>query len=104
MPSTQAIEQLIVCCHCKSWAERVVGMRPFASEEAFFSAADTVWRNDFAAEEHLFEAMKGHRRIGDIQGLREKYAAEMLELLRARLPHTRAQEIDIAHQEQAKIT
>lgn len=73
MPREELVELLRSCCHCGAWAERVADQRPFVSEVAVFAAAESAW--DGASEAEVLEAMAGHPQIGDLEALRNKYAA-----------------------------
>ncbi|HEX2209276.1 MAG TPA: 2-oxo-4-hydroxy-4-carboxy-5-ureidoimidazoline decarboxylase [Longimicrobium sp.] len=63
LPATEAEADLLACCGSREWARRVAALRPFASEEALFDAADVVWwaldRDDW------LQAFRSHPRIGE---------------------------------------
>ena len=63
LPAPDAEAELLTCCGSRAWAGRVAALRPFASEDALFSAADEVWwgldRDDW------LEAFRSHPRIGE---------------------------------------
>lgn len=69
---SDAFAQFQRCCGAKRWVDAMVTRLPFASKEALFVAADDAWaqtnRSDWS------EAFQHHPRIGDLEGLREKYA------------------------------
>jgi 2-oxo-4-hydroxy-4-carboxy-5-ureidoimidazoline decarboxylase len=140
---------LLRCCGSRRWADRMLARRPFASAADLFSAADKIWAGLDRAD--WLEAFAAHPRIGDLDGLKKKFAAtatwsageqagvvgaeeevlrelaegnrqyeerfghifivcatgktaaEMLRLLRERLPNVPAKELAIAAAEQAKI-
>ena len=141
---------LLRCCGSRRWADAMLARRPFASMADLLAAADAVWAGLDRAD--WLEAFAAHPRIGDLGGLRKKFAAtahwsageqagvagagedvlrelaegnrryeerfghifivcatgktaaEMLRLLRARLPNEPAAELAVAAAEQAKIT
>ena len=61
------------CCHCERWAVDMCNVRPFISLEEMLDLADRLWET--ASEEELLEAFSGHPQIGDMEALRNKYAA-----------------------------
>jgi 2-oxo-4-hydroxy-4-carboxy-5-ureidoimidazoline decarboxylase len=69
----EAREVLARCCGSSRWTKAMCAARPFASRAAMFVAADradaTLSRADW------LEAFAHHPRIGDVQALREKFAA-----------------------------
>ena len=68
-----AYEVLERCCGARAWVEALVARRPFPSVEDAYRIADDVWagmgRND------IMEAFRHHPRIGDVEGLRTKFAS-----------------------------
>jgi 2-oxo-4-hydroxy-4-carboxy-5-ureidoimidazoline decarboxylase len=149
-PEADARAALLRCCGSRRWADAMLARRPFASPVDLLAAADEC----FAAlgRDDWLEAFAAHPRIGDLDGLRQKFAAtadwsakeqagvagaaeqvlrdlaagnqeyedrfghifivcatgktaaEMLALLRERLPNPPDAELHIAAAEQAKIT
>ena len=68
-----AREMLTRCCGAGPWVEGMVARRPFGAPEALAATADEVW---FALDEAGWrEAFDHHPRIGDVEKLREKFAA-----------------------------
>ena len=65
--------ELIACCHCESWADRVCRSAPFDSLEQLLAVAVDCWQS--ATEEERLEAFSGHPQIGDLTALRSKFAA-----------------------------
>ena len=65
-------EQLLACCHCRVWADRVAATAPFASAAALLEVAATVWAE--ATETDILEAFSGHPEIGDLSALRNRFA------------------------------
>jgi allantoinase len=68
-----ALAELLRCCGSTSWAERMAGLRPFATVSALFDAADRVWVGLDISDR--LEAFAAHPKIGDIDALRAKFAA-----------------------------
>jgi 2-oxo-4-hydroxy-4-carboxy-5-ureidoimidazoline decarboxylase len=150
MPRDEASAAFARCCGSSRWAQTMTGKRPFDSAANLFAAAEETWTE--LDRQDWLEAFTAHPRIGDIEGLRKKYAAtadwcageqagvagvgdevlraladgnrlyeerfghlflvcatgktaaQMLDLLRARLQNGPEQEFAIAGAEQMKIT
>ena len=66
-------EQLVTCCSCESWANGVAAQAPFESVDGLIKVAEEVWFD--AGEDEILEAFNGHPQIGDLDSLRNKYAA-----------------------------
>ncbi|MBX2857790.1 MAG: 2-oxo-4-hydroxy-4-carboxy-5-ureidoimidazoline decarboxylase [Cellvibrionaceae bacterium] len=146
MPSAQAKRVFLDVCHCRRWAEDMCRLRPFSDSHSLLAGAAQCWQQ--SGEGEILEAFLGHKQIGDLEALRDKYqqhtqqeqgqvlqaseavlmalhqlnqqyldkfgfifivcatgksAVEMLALLERRIDNSRAQEIEIAAAEQAKI-
>lgn len=72
-PEDDARGQLAVCCGATRWVERMLARRPFGSRERALEAAREEW---FALSENDWrEAFTHHPRIGDVAGLRKRFAA-----------------------------
>ncbi len=69
----EAVENLMRCCGSHRWANHVAAGRPFASSEALMKTADSVWHGMEPAD--ILEAFTHHPKIGDVAGLRKKFAA-----------------------------
>ena len=68
----EARDLLRSCCGASAWVERMVARRPFASREALIAAARAEW---FALDQSdWLEAFSHHPRIGDREGLRQRFA------------------------------
>ena len=150
LPEEEARAEFLRCCGATRWADAMVNTRPFASEKDLFDASERA-ANELRRDDWL-EAFSHHPRIGDIDSLREKFAAtrtwsegeqsgaagaseetlhalarendayfdrfgfifivsatgktaeEMLTILRGRLPNDLERELQIAADEQRKIT
>lgn len=74
LPSKEAQTTLANCCGAAHWVKRMTGARPFASVAALFSQCNDIWYDE-CREEDWLEAFSQHPRIGDIDSLKEKYAA-----------------------------
>ena len=61
--ANSAITMLLSCCAAHRWAEGVTALRPYASEQALFDAADNIWAT--MAEPDWMEAFLAHPRIGE---------------------------------------
>lgn len=64
---------LRVCCGSDRWIERMLARRPFGSREQAVRAAREEWFT--LGAEDWKEAFAHHPRIGDVDALREKFAA-----------------------------
>ena len=56
-------EALKQCCGSGAWVERMIGLRPFASQTALLSKAATVWKSLAPAD--WLEAFAHHPKIGE---------------------------------------
>ncbi|MEP6746167.1 MAG: 2-oxo-4-hydroxy-4-carboxy-5-ureidoimidazoline decarboxylase [Bacteroidota bacterium] len=138
------------CCGAKKWVEKMDAIFPVAGADVLLAAAERTWFQ--CSKEDWLEAFAQHPKIGDINSLKEKYAAtstwaegeqssvkqtsaevlqalaagnteyeekfgyifivcatgksaqEMLDMLLIRLKNNAEQEIQIAMEEQNKIT
>jgi 2-oxo-4-hydroxy-4-carboxy-5-ureidoimidazoline decarboxylase len=150
LSTSQLKQELTKCCGSSTWIEKMAACFPFPSKEVLFQEAEGAW-NSLSKEDWL-EAFEHHPKIGDVNSLKEKFAAtanwasgeqasvrqasqqiieqlaegnkqyehkfgyifivcatgksaaEMLNILQARLPNSTEEEIKIAAAEQAKIT
>jgi 2-oxo-4-hydroxy-4-carboxy-5-ureidoimidazoline decarboxylase len=150
MDSATATETFRQCCAASRWVAAMVECRPFNDVQSVYIAANSIWRT--LDEKDILEAFSAHPEIGDLNSLREKYAAtknlaaaeqaavasadestlqalalgnaqykerfgfifivcatgksaaEILDILHARLPLPRELEIKNAAEEQRKIT
>ena len=71
--AADARELLANCCASEAWVEGMLARRPFANDEAVIAAAYDV--GETLTDEDWLEAFAGHQVIGDIESLRNKYAA-----------------------------
>ncbi|WP_263357515.1 2-oxo-4-hydroxy-4-carboxy-5-ureidoimidazoline decarboxylase [Acidicapsa ligni] len=80
----EATGDLLSCCAANRWAAQLVALRPFADEEALYSAADQVWAE--MEETDWMEAFLAHPRIGH-----------------RKTPHASAQSSHWSQQEQSSV-
>ncbi len=69
----EAREAFLRCCGARRWAEAMAARRPFADEDALYAAAEACDRG--LTRDDWLEAFAAHPRIGDLDGLRKKFAA-----------------------------
>jgi OHCU decarboxylase len=68
-----AREALAICCAANKWVERMNAARPFTDDDAVFAACNQIAAT--LAESDWLEAFAAHPLIGDVDTLRQKYAA-----------------------------
>lgn len=73
LENEQAIEELMRCCGSLRWATIMASSRPFRNEQDLYEAAERVWKS--LTREDWLEAFGHHPRIGDVEGLRTKFAS-----------------------------
>ena len=73
LPDNDARAALANCCAAERWVSGMLAARPFASDEALFTACDQVAAT--LTELDWLEAFAAHPLIGDVDSLRKKYAA-----------------------------
>jgi 2-oxo-4-hydroxy-4-carboxy-5-ureidoimidazoline decarboxylase len=73
LPEGAARTQLALCCVAERWVDGMLAARPFRDRSAVLALADDVWAT--MGEADLLQAFEGHPKIGDVNSLREKYAA-----------------------------
>lgn len=69
----EAMKDLVRCCGARRWAEQMAARRPFRSVDDVFAAAAQVW--DRMDRPDILQAFSHHPRIGDVAGLRAKFAS-----------------------------
>ncbi|WCO01204.1 2-oxo-4-hydroxy-4-carboxy-5-ureidoimidazoline decarboxylase [Psychroserpens ponticola] len=69
----EAFSKLEQCCVSKTWAGKMVEIRPFSSENELIKTAASIWYNDCSVEDFK-EAFTGHPKIGNVDSLKEKFA------------------------------
>ena len=73
LESSEAAALLTGCCHCERWVIEMATSRPFKSEVNLLETAELLWASSTMSEK--LEDFTGHPRIGDMDALRNKYAA-----------------------------
>lgn len=68
----KATEQLLRCCGCKSWAERVAERLPAGSWDELLTSIALSF--DKMQDEEWLEAFSAHPKIGDLESMRKKFA------------------------------
>lgn len=63
LPPDEAANEILSCCGSRAWVACLTGKRPFADEQALFSAADECWKS--LPEADWLEAFRSHPRIGE---------------------------------------
>ena len=69
----KAAATFLSCCRCERWARDMSNARPYESKKSLYAAAQQFWQN--STEKEKLEAFLGHPQIGDLNALRNKYAA-----------------------------
>ncbi len=72
-PETEVAATLRRCCASEAWVGRMVASRPFGDFADLRRTAEEIWW-DLEASDWL-EAFAGHPRIGDLEGLRTRFAS-----------------------------
>jgi 2-oxo-4-hydroxy-4-carboxy-5-ureidoimidazoline decarboxylase len=68
-----AINWFSQCCAAPNWCLAMAQARPFSDKNALKQAAIEYWEN--SSEQDILTAFEAHPMIGDVNSLREKYAA-----------------------------
>jgi 2-oxo-4-hydroxy-4-carboxy-5-ureidoimidazoline decarboxylase len=66
-------ESLGRCCGAGAWIEKMLSVFPVSGKDVVFAEAEKVWYS--CAEKDWREAFDHHPRIGDLEGLKKKFAA-----------------------------
>ena len=61
------------CCASRGWVSAMMAAGPFSDRQALFDAASRIWWQ--LDTKDWLEAFAGHPKIGDLNHLREKFAA-----------------------------
>jgi 2-oxo-4-hydroxy-4-carboxy-5-ureidoimidazoline decarboxylase len=72
-PEAEARAELLRCCGSSRWARGMAARRPYADEATLLSAAEEAWSR--LGPDDWREAFAHHPRIGDLAGLRAKFAS-----------------------------
>ena len=70
---TAAKELLTTCCGAAAWVVAMERLRPFKDEKDLLEKADACWMT--TGENDWLEAFRHHPKIGDLEGLRKKFAS-----------------------------
>jgi 2-oxo-4-hydroxy-4-carboxy-5-ureidoimidazoline decarboxylase len=73
LPNDQARAALTNCCASTRWVEEMLARRLYADDAALFTASEAVAAK--LTEPDWLEAFAAHPLIGDVESLRNKYAA-----------------------------
>jgi 2-oxo-4-hydroxy-4-carboxy-5-ureidoimidazoline decarboxylase len=73
MPVDRARAALERCCGARTWIETMCAARPFRDREHLLSAADGAASR--LGREDWLEAFEHHPRIGDLEGLKRRFAS-----------------------------
>ncbi len=73
LADAEARTALTNCCAAHKWVSSMLAARPFANDDALFKACDRVAAT--LTESDWLEAFAAHPLIGDVDTLRQKYAA-----------------------------
>jgi 2-oxo-4-hydroxy-4-carboxy-5-ureidoimidazoline decarboxylase len=72
LPQPEALSELLRCCGSSRWAELMASRRPYPSLARVLSISDEVWNSLSPADWR--EAFSCHPKIGDVSGLKQKFA------------------------------
>lgn len=72
-PRQELIQELLLVCHSRKWAERVADARPYVDGQQLLAQADRVWQELDPAD--WLEALHGHPRIGEDGGTSREFSA-----------------------------
>jgi 2-oxo-4-hydroxy-4-carboxy-5-ureidoimidazoline decarboxylase len=73
LSTDEAMKDLLRCCGARRWAEQMAARRPYAGGDELLATADAIWQRADRAD--ILEAFSHHPRIGDVDSLRNKFAA-----------------------------
>ncbi len=73
VPEREAAAALERCCGAAAWVRGMLARRPFGTPAALHAAADEVFAT--LGPDDLLEAFAHHPRIGDVEALRQRFAA-----------------------------
>ncbi len=73
MPEAEFREKISKCCGAEAWVTRMFAARPFANREELYRKAGEVWFS--CKKTDWLEAFAHHPRIGDVESLKQKFAA-----------------------------
>lgn len=64
--------ELFKCCGSTKWSSALASCFPFSSFEKLIIQSDKIWNT--CSEQDFLEAFTHHPKIGDVEGLRKKFA------------------------------
>ena len=73
LSDARAREELARCCGATRWVDGMLARRPYGDREAVLALADEIWNG--LGEADFREAFTHHPKIGDMEGLRKKFAS-----------------------------
>lgn len=74
LSDTEAHTHLEKCCVSSNWIHQFMAQRPFITSDDLIQKAAYAWYQACSEEDYL-EAFSGHPKIGDVNSLKEKFAA-----------------------------
>lgn len=74
LPTEKAAAELSKCCGSRSWAKQIMQHFPFESEALLFHQLKDIWYSKCSEADYL-EAFAHHPKIGDIESVKQKFAA-----------------------------
>lgn len=74
LPKEKAKEELFKCCGSTLWAKQLMEYFPFESEALLYHHLKDIWYSKCSEADYL-EAFTHHPKIGDIESLKQKFAA-----------------------------
>lgn len=66
--------QLTTCCGAARWVDRMLARHPFADVSTMLRDAESIWWD--LDESDWLQAFAAHPKIGDVESIRRKYAAQ----------------------------
>ena len=73
MPFDTFETQMSKCCGSKNWVKKMYEARPFLNQKDVFQKAESCWLT--CKKSDWLEAFTHHPRIGDVESLKQKFAA-----------------------------
>lgn len=69
----EAVSELMKCCGCSYWANKLADERPFNSLQEIIIESDKIWES--VNETGIREAFTHHPKIGDLKSLEAKFSS-----------------------------
>ena len=73
LSASEARAEFLRCCGASVWADAMTARRPYSDAKDLMSACESIWPVLKSAD--WLEAFSHHPKIGDIDGLRTRFAA-----------------------------